>query len=114
MQAAREAAQKLQCANHLKQIGLACLNHEAALGFLPAGGWGPYWGGDPDRGFNHKQPGGWLYNILPYMELQALHDLGKDGNSTNGDYDKSKAAGIWQAVVTPVISPSPSVAASGG
>ena len=64
---------------------------------------GQSWAGDPDRGFDRKQPGGWLYNILPYMELQAIHDLGKDGNATTGDFDKSKAAGIWQACTTPIV-----------
>jgi prepilin-type N-terminal cleavage/methylation domain-containing protein/prepilin-type processing-associated H-X9-DG protein len=102
VQAAREAARRLQCANHLKQIGLACLNHESALGYLPAGGWGPHWAGDPDRGFDKKQPGGWLYNILPFMEMQALHDMGKNGNNTTGDCDQSKAMRIWQACETPV------------
>ena len=102
VQAAREAARKLQCANHLKQIGLACLNHEAALGYLPSAGWNNSWAGDPDRGFDRKQPGGWLYNILPFMEMQALHDMGQDGNGKTGDCDKSKAAGIWQACSTPV------------
>jgi hypothetical protein len=33
--------------------------------------------GDPDRGFNHMQPGGWTYNVLPYIEQSPLHDLGK-------------------------------------
>ena len=32
--------------------------------------------GDPDRGFTLRQPGDWLYNVLPYIEQQALHDLG--------------------------------------
>ena len=63
---------------------------------------GTAWAGDPDRGFDKQQPGGWLYNILPYMELQGLHDLGQNGDSANGDYDKDKAAGLWLACTTAV------------
>jgi prepilin-type N-terminal cleavage/methylation domain-containing protein/prepilin-type processing-associated H-X9-DG protein len=80
VQAAREAARQTQCGNNLKQMALGCLSHEQVQGFLPAGGWGWGWSGDPDRGFTNRQPGGWMFNILPYVEQEALHDLGLGGN----------------------------------
>jgi prepilin-type N-terminal cleavage/methylation domain-containing protein/prepilin-type processing-associated H-X9-DG protein len=82
VQAAREAARQKQCTNNLKQMGLAFLNHEAAQKSLPSSGWGWRWQPDPDRGYGENQPGGWAYNILSYLELQNLRNIGKGGNST--------------------------------
>jgi prepilin-type N-terminal cleavage/methylation domain-containing protein len=69
IQAAREAARRSQCSNNLKQIGLAVLNYESAVGRLPAGSttnvadrWGPYFST-------------WTVDILPHLEQQAVYDL---------------------------------------
>lgn len=70
---ARKSARRVACQNHVKQLALACLNHENAHGHLPTGGWGGAWVGDSRRGFGLKQPGGWTFNVLPYIEQDALH-----------------------------------------
>ncbi len=71
VQAAREAARRSQCSNNLKQMALAALNHEATKKFLPTGGWGNQWMGEPDAGFGQNQPGGWAYSIMFFMEAQT-------------------------------------------
>jgi prepilin-type N-terminal cleavage/methylation domain-containing protein/prepilin-type processing-associated H-X9-DG protein len=75
VQAAREAARQTQCCNNLKQMGIGANVHAEKMGYFPSGGWGNDWVGDPTRGFGHMQPGGWIYSLLPYIELQQLHDV---------------------------------------
>jgi len=77
VQMAREAARKSQCANQLRQIGLAAQNHESTHGFLPSAGWGWAWVGDPDRGVGKNQPGSWAYQLLPFLDAQSVYDLGR-------------------------------------
>jgi prepilin-type N-terminal cleavage/methylation domain-containing protein len=79
VQAAREAARRMQCANHLKQIALAYHNHQSAFQTFPSGGWGWHWVGDPDRGSGIEQPGSWCFSILRYVEQGNLFELAADG-----------------------------------
>ena len=96
VQAAREQARILACQNHLKQMGLAAANHVEVYGCFPTGGWGWGWVGDPDRGGGKRQPGGWGFNLLPYLELNDLHDTGA------GETFNTKMSLFVEVAATPV------------
>ncbi|NLF09268.1 MAG: DUF1559 domain-containing protein [Pirellulaceae bacterium] len=96
VQAAREAARRLQCQNNLKQLALAIISHEEVHGFYPTGGWGHRWVGDPDRGFGLRQPGSWGYNVLPYLEQDAVRNIGA------GQTDAQKFTALMPMVAIPL------------
>lgn len=96
VQNARETARRAQCANNLKQLALGCELHVSALKHYPTGGWGWTWVGEPDRGFGQNQPGGWAFNILPYIEEASVHDLAR------GLADESQAAALRTMVRIPL------------
>jgi prepilin-type N-terminal cleavage/methylation domain-containing protein len=76
VQQARESARQVECRNHLRQIATACALHQSAQSHLPTGGWGWQWMGDPDRGLDRRQPGGWVFNLLAFLEQEALRQSG--------------------------------------
>jgi prepilin-type processing-associated H-X9-DG protein len=70
-------------------------------GYFPSGGWGRFWTADPNRGFGEKQPGSWIYNILPYIEEQGLRDLGKGLTAgSGGPRGGSAGSGLDAATTT--------------
>lgn len=89
VQQAREAARVMQCSNNLKNLGLACMNIESSIGCFPSGGFGYNWSGDPESGLGYKQPGSWMYSILPMIEQNGLFQLPADGQTA----DKAQNAG---------------------
>lgn len=77
VQAAREAARRAECANNLKQIGLAMHLYHDSLGSFPSayvsqtGGGGVQ--GEPDPDTRDAGPGwAWGMLILPYAEQQTV------------------------------------------
>jgi len=102
VQSAREAARQTQCKNNLKQLGLAVLQHVTAHGRFPSNGWGYKWIGDPSRGTDKRQPGGWIYNILAYTEGDNLRKIGLDLKSPQKEAELSR---LMQAGFPVVVCP---------
>jgi prepilin-type N-terminal cleavage/methylation domain-containing protein len=93
VQAARESARAVSCHNNLKQLGVAFHLHEQSMGRLPGAGWGSSWTGDADLGAGSRQPGSWIFSLLPYMDHRNIHILASDGSPESiTDEQKSKAA----------------------
>lgn len=102
VQRAREAARVGVCLSNLRQIGLAALAHEHQYNCLPTGGWGTNWAGDPTMGYSANQPGGFFYNILPFIDQANLWAYGQPGlmiPNASGVLTQSK---LYQTASMPV------------
>jgi len=80
VQAAREAARRAECQNKLKQIGISVQNHIDALKVFPTGG--DDYNAKIERFVTNgvangpnKQGVGWGFQILPYLEQNAIHGI---------------------------------------
>jgi len=69
VQAAREAARRMQCSNNLKQLGLALHNYHDVNKVFP-------YNGMPEGDATHQRRRGasWIVRILPFMEQNAAYD----------------------------------------
>ena len=69
IQSAREAARRMQCANNLKQLGLAAHNYHGAHRHFPPGFMAINKSG--------QVSGGWAWGVflMPHLEQSPLHDL---------------------------------------
>jgi len=71
VQAAREAARRMQCSNNVKQIGLAVHNFEAAFKKLPSSGQCGSTGSSTTAYTIHSVP----TQLLPYIEQTVLYNM---------------------------------------
>ncbi|MBN2296236.1 MAG: DUF1559 domain-containing protein, partial [Pirellulales bacterium] len=75
VQAAREAARRMQCSNNLKQISLGLAGYEAAFGYYPPGRVG--YDGLTGPGITDEQRVGTsgFVALLPQLEQDAVYDM---------------------------------------
>ena len=97
VQAAREAARRVQCTNNLKQIGVALHNYHSTYGRFPMGG-------------QMNEQMSWWYSILPYHEESAVfealvagHDFcGTPVGPENGPAMSGVAPAMWFCPSSPL------------
>ena len=116
VQAAREAARRMTCTNHLKQLGIATHTFADSTKRLPTGShsinlcvnmWKSSWSGDVWN-FRTRERLSYVCDLLPYFEQQALFEQVKQNATTLG----LKEAGVetdpgpgfitpWEATYVP-------------
>jgi prepilin-type N-terminal cleavage/methylation domain-containing protein len=104
VQKVREAAARTSCTNNYKQMILACHNYHDAYGVLP-----PTFTDDRSP-FPNRQVDSLFFNILPYLEQQALFNLGTPGGNafvaSDGYIQKTAVAEVAPVVVKAYLCPS--------
>ena len=115
VQAAREAVRRMQCTNHLKQLGLAVQTFADVTKLIPAGSYqkslaidnqkanayvGSPWvraDGTPD--FIYRERLSYLCVLFAYIEQAAIHDLlqqnASDAGLKDGDNPDARHVKPW-------------------
>jgi Protein of unknown function (DUF1559) len=78
---ARSAMRRFQCTSQLAEQIRGAIMYESLQKHLPSNGWGSNWMPIRERGIGIRQPGGWIYNILPFVEEQTLHQMAPTARS---------------------------------
>lgn len=102
VQSAREAARRIQCSNHLKQMGLANQNYLSTYNKLPPG----YDGRLPRPPNRSFQKIGVFTSLLEFMEEQQVYDqvqfdYGVTAGTTTNPYDDPARDVVVAAYVCP-------------
>jgi prepilin-type N-terminal cleavage/methylation domain-containing protein/prepilin-type processing-associated H-X9-DG protein len=110
VQKVREAAARIQCANNLKQIGLACHQHHDAYGVFP-----PAWVYAPftlPQGNVIQNGAGTFPCLLPYLEQEALARMYRWDKRAQGPENQPVATKQLKVLQCPSAEPNRWVTAS--
>jgi prepilin-type N-terminal cleavage/methylation domain-containing protein len=91
VQAAREAARRNQCANNLKQMGLAVLNFEATYRYLPHSGQCDSTGSNTTTYMIHST----ATMLLPYIEQASVYQMFDTEANAITAYNATPSGGVY-------------------
>jgi prepilin-type N-terminal cleavage/methylation domain-containing protein/prepilin-type processing-associated H-X9-DG protein len=113
VQKVREAANRIKCANNLKQFGLAFHNYHDAydrfpMGVVWDGGGGPYCGPAPYYTYPRSS---WNYHLFPFIEQDNVYRLLPPSAAQNqwepwGSPEALNPTGPTRAIITLALCPS--------
>jgi prepilin-type N-terminal cleavage/methylation domain-containing protein/prepilin-type processing-associated H-X9-DG protein len=99
VQAAREAARRMQCSNNLKQLGLATHNYHSTHEMFPISiAYDNPNDGAPGPGGRSGK--GWIVSALPFMEQQPLFDQFQANDCMMGN---CCSEGMWRPACAPLM-----------
>ncbi len=107
IQSARESARRAQCQNNLRQIAAASMQFQSVHRKLPTNGWGFAWLGMAARGTGSEQPGGWIFQLLPFVEAQSYYDLASSSDPATLSTGLEKLAATPLSLMTCPSRPGP-------
>ncbi len=91
VQAAREAARRMQCSNNVKQLSLSVHNHESTYKRLPHSGQCDSTGSNTTTYMVHSVP----TQLLPYIEQLAVYNLMEHSGDSKTIYGATLNNGVW-------------------
>lgn len=93
VQAAREAARRMQCSSNVRQLGIAVHNFESGYKNLPSG-----WISNGNSG----EPGwGWAASLLPFMEGDNLYNQINLGQPIEADVHEQVRLSVVSTLICP-------------
>ncbi len=109
VQAAREAARRMDCSNHLKQFGLALHNYHDAYNSFPSGNGSIFFNGPNENNDNEARR--WtgyspFVMLMPFFEQGAAYDKATTGPTAGRDPESSRP--FWGETIDFLLCPSDS------
>ncbi|MFT7631401.1 MAG: prepilin-type N-terminal cleavage/methylation domain-containing protein, partial [Mariniblastus sp.] len=85
VQQVREAARRTDCMNRIRQLALACHNFESSYKAFPSAGGAvdQYWN-ESNKAIYGYENASWMYQILPFIEQNAVYDLRQTAGMQDG------------------------------